>query len=125
MLRQFSSGRNRRCPRCGVDMESRQLTREVRVEVCLKCQGMWLDHGRLRSLVSVPISERSNPRDLLRAGPTEDPCPDCDLLLREREFPRGSGIFVAQCRRCAGMFMKKGVLDRIQEYLRRGRQGQL
>lgn len=39
------------CPRCGGLMDSEQVE-TVRVDVCLTCKGMWVDHGELEVLQS-------------------------------------------------------------------------
>ncbi|HJZ83905.1 MAG TPA: zf-TFIIB domain-containing protein [Polyangia bacterium] len=48
-----------RCPKCGNDLEEVVL-REVRIDKCFHCNGLWLDAGELDQLV-----ERSH--DDLRA----------------------------------------------------------
>ena len=37
------------CPKCGQDLEERSL-QEVKVDVCPKCEGIWLDRGELELL---------------------------------------------------------------------------
>lgn len=49
------------CPRCGISMH--KLTqRNVTIDVCPKCSGMWLDHGELNKLLEIKQSIASRGR---------------------------------------------------------------
>ena len=37
------------CPKCGHDLEERKLD-DVKIDICNKCEGMWLDKGELELL---------------------------------------------------------------------------
>ncbi len=40
-----------KCPKCGLDLETiHNKAAQVDVDVCVGCQGMWLDHGELERL---------------------------------------------------------------------------
>jgi Zn-finger nucleic acid-binding protein len=45
-------GRTLKCPKCGVEMESREYARcsQVMIDVCPSCHGIWLDKGELEAL---------------------------------------------------------------------------
>ena len=118
MYRQFSSLRKRLCPKCGVDMQNRRLTRSVRADSCPDCAGVWFDHGEIKGLLLGRITERAGRRDMLLADEVEWQCPDCRLPLLARELIRGSGLRVYQCRRCAGSFMENGSVSRLLELLK-------
>ncbi|GAF99523.1 unnamed protein product [marine sediment metagenome] len=67
-------------------MEGVRLTRYVTVDVCIQCDGMWLDHGELKELVNAQISERADPRTFSGADRTEFMCPDCSRALFKRRL---------------------------------------
>ena len=61
------SGRVLRCPKCDVEMESREYARcsQVLIDVCPRCRGVWLDRGEIQALEL--FFERSHlPADQLR-----------------------------------------------------------
>ena len=46
-----------KCPHCGMDLHT--LKRGVvDIDMCFHCQGIWLDKGRLETLMTRPIHER-------------------------------------------------------------------
>jgi Zn ribbon nucleic-acid-binding protein len=38
-----------KCPRCGADLKERQAE-QVKIDECVECGGVWLDHGELDQL---------------------------------------------------------------------------
>lgn len=49
-----------RCPSCGGDLCGVQKD-NVDVDVCIQCEGVWLDKGELMALLSTPQSSRPQP----------------------------------------------------------------
>jgi ribosomal protein L31 len=45
-----------KCPRDGSDLEER-VYRSVRIDVCPKCHGVWLDTGELEMVLHLPRAE--------------------------------------------------------------------
>jgi hypothetical protein len=45
-----------RCPRDGGDLEERAF-QNVRIDVCPKCHGVWLDTGELEMVLHLPRAE--------------------------------------------------------------------
>jgi len=114
MYRRFSSLRERRCPQCGVLMESRGVTPKVRAEFCPECEGAWFDHGELKELLSGRITERFGKHSLETASPTDMACPDCAEPLLRRDLFLKSGVMINQCRRCSGSFVDNGNRARLK-----------
>ncbi len=117
MYRHLTSARRRVCPRCGAATESRSLAHKVTGDVCRECNGVWLDHGELKKLLRARVSERAHPRILLNADRTDSRCPGCGVQLLRREFTPGSGVVIEQCSRCAGIFLDRRELARLQDFL--------
>jgi Zn-finger nucleic acid-binding protein len=94
------------CPRCDVGMLLLHF-KEVEVDYCDRCRGIWLDAGELETLLRTTGSQTNDPflRLLDQAG-TPSPaarclCPRCDSKLNEftasdlvlDHCPRGHGLW--------------------------------
>ncbi|NQU10515.1 zf-TFIIB domain-containing protein [bacterium] len=85
------------CPTCDQALMIVHL-REVEVDVCPQCHGLWLDEGELEQLLETP-STPAGTGDLLdqldaRPGPLPADrhlCPRCDRPLQEVAIPGRSG----------------------------------
>ena len=51
-----AAARRLHCPRDGGDLEER-VFRNVRIEVCTRCHGVWLDTGELEMVLHLPRAE--------------------------------------------------------------------
>ena len=49
-LKQERSAHYMKCPKCGGDLAERDL-RNVKIDQCTDCQGVWLDKGEIEMLV--------------------------------------------------------------------------
>jgi ribosomal protein L31 len=54
--RRAEAARHLHCPRDGSDLAERAF-RNVRIEVCPKCHGVWLDTGELEMVLHLPRAE--------------------------------------------------------------------
>ena len=94
------------CPRCDVSMFLLHF-KEVEVDYCERCRGIWLDAGELEQLITTTGSDIHDPflRLLDQNGsPSEAArclCPRCDRKLHEftvnhlvlDRCPRGHGLW--------------------------------
>ena len=53
------------CPRCVASVLEERRRDDVEVDVCPKCQGVWLDHGEMAKLLTAELAERRE-RELVR-----------------------------------------------------------
>ncbi len=53
------------CPRCVASVLEQRRREDVEVDVCPKCQGVWLDHGEMAKLLAAEVAERRE-RELVR-----------------------------------------------------------
>ena len=53
------------CPRCVASVLEERRRDGVEVDVCPKCQGVWLDHGEMAKLLAAEVAERRE-RELVR-----------------------------------------------------------
>ncbi len=94
------------CPKCDIGMFLLHF-KEVEVDYCECCRGIWLDHGELKALIETTGSDAPDPflRQLEQTG-TPSPrshclCPRCDSKLHEftvnklvlNRCPRGHGLW--------------------------------
>jgi len=110
-----------RCPECRSDLVRRELT-TIPVDQCGDCEGIWFDSGELDSYrvslgkgsnVGVEVAGKFEPD--CSASPLD--CPSCGIQsLREGKF---HDYVVAQCARCAGLFIGKWELSRMSANLGR------
>jgi Zn-finger nucleic acid-binding protein len=108
------------CPRCrDVSLEEIEVG-DVPLDRCPRCAGLWLDHGE--------IVEIAGPGKSLKALESMVPpsdheirsmaCPRCpDVLLRRVEVgdEKGSPKIVFRCVSCAGTWLDRGELKRIED----------
>ena len=45
------------CPRCNIDME-KLVKKDVVIDICKKCKGMWVDAGELEKLAEIAKEEQ-------------------------------------------------------------------
>ena len=66
---------HRDCPTCDVKLSAIPYL-EVPVEMCKKCRGFWVEHGRLGKL----LKAKRSPEQQLKAARVEWRCPYCDKV---------------------------------------------
>jgi Zn-finger nucleic acid-binding protein len=108
------------------------LLQDVEVDVCPKCQGVWLDNGEVRRLVRhLSVPEFSSVDELFKAwevserqGTTpidfwvEDKltCPKEGAQMQKHYFA-GSHIGVDHCLICKGFWLDGGELQAVARYV--------
>lgn len=111
------------CPRCKTPTEERDLE-HVRVDVCPRCEGMFLERGELNrlaptdgdlELASVEHDDHLHPdiRPPVR-------CPRCiDPLMQKVDLARETDVVLEHCERCGGFWLDGRELDRVRAVVRR------
>ncbi|MHC4146589.1 MAG: zf-TFIIB domain-containing protein, partial [Planctomycetota bacterium] len=69
------------CPKCKVAKltKRRAKAKDVVVEYCRKCRGVWFDRSELGEIMPVAIKELEVPGDAQKD--VECPCPKCNYAL--------------------------------------------
>ncbi len=94
------------CPRCQDRLKTR-VQGEFRLQHCLGCGGLWIDHDAFRRI----LENRGNHKSmatLLGKTPALDkaparrpvaylPCPHCGQLMHRRNFASRSGVIIDEC----------------------------
>jgi Zn-finger nucleic acid-binding protein len=107
------------CPKCDVALLLARL-RDVEVDLCHRCRGLWLDAGELASLMRATGANRDDPllRFLDQAGrvPPGRPhlCPRCDRRLQEIVVEhQGKTLTLDRCSRGHGLWFDAGELEQL------------
>ncbi|HCE47020.1 MAG TPA: hypothetical protein DET40_26020 [Lentisphaeria bacterium] len=107
---------NLKCPKCGICELEPQVHDGVNVELCSKCNGVWLHKGELNKIAhphegdleycSVDHIEEDRISDFY--------CPSChDIKLKKVNFISYSEIILEYCTKCEGIWLDRGELDAI------------
>ena len=106
------------CPRDGTVMENVQSV-GVRIERCLKCEGLWIDESELARVAEADIIEkRATRRD--DAAPATMDCPRCGAPCHESWVAR---VCVDRCSACGGAWLDGGELSEATRVDGSGREG--
>ncbi len=102
-----------RCPHCEQPTLGEEQTRQsVVIDVCSRCQGVWLDRGMIYEFSDQPQALEAALGDGLRdRTPTEHRCPRCETALQRGRLPDRDAA-VEQCPTCGGLWMAAGELER-------------
>lgn len=97
------------CAACGAQTQL-IFIRDVELDACTSCQGLWFDEGELEKV----SGER--PRFSPLSGGSGRDCPRCAFRMRTGLIQRN--LQVENCRPCEGYFLDAGELERlVQEEL--------
>ncbi len=113
----------RTCPRCQMDLEA-VSENGVEVDVCRRCNGLFLDRGEMAKLVPTSkgdIEYCTESDDVVEDMKQDDHpcvCPSCtDNTMRKVEFLSYSEVILDFCDECGGFWLDGGELERIRAEL--------
>lgn len=110
-LREHPAASDRVCPECERRMAMVRVG-DVKVDACLRCEGVFFDPGELKSLTGL---QRDVPGDRLASRPSGRLCPACREAMTEQVFLRPYNLLVDRCPRGHGVYLEKGELKRAFE----------
>lgn len=106
------------CPVCKNAMIVLEL-REVEIDYCTECNGIWLDVGELELLLGDGEKSRALISSFDKAGQTgEKPrkCPICDKKMEKVAVGKGEpALLVDRCAKGDGLWFDRGELSEIVE----------
>lgn len=112
------------CPLCKCPLEETDFRGEA-IDVCPRCQGMWLDRPQYEKLTSArsALLDETIPYAYAR-GPMETrahylPCPRCRGLMVRQNFRGASGVIIDWCGEHGAWFDEKE-LERIRAFVANG-----
>lgn len=88
--------------------------REVEIDYCPQCKGIWLDTGEINRVMEAAHEKLKIPR---KAEPSLRTCPQCQVSLLEFNYP-DTLVPVDGCRQCGGLWLDAGELKEM-EHVRR------
>ncbi len=92
-----------KCPKDGNEMEDREID-DVRLDICNKCNGIWMDWGELGKLSRNTVTEH----EMISRGKSRIYCPKCRANMRKMDL---HSVIVEECR--CGMFFEKGEAKKL------------
>ncbi len=106
------------CPVCKNAMITLEL-REVEIDYCIDCGGIWLDAGELELLLGEPEKAKQLLDSFkIDSGSTEKPrkCPICRKKMQKVIVGSSKPtLLIDRCRRADGLWFDKGELHDIFE----------
>lgn len=98
------------CPKCKSYMFAGRK-RDVQIDCCSFCGGIWLDPGELASITS---TEKDLPQEGQAESATDYPCPNCGDKLATRSYSNANPVMIDLCVKCKGVYLDKGELQKIE-----------
>ena len=104
------------CPKCETRQLEERNVKEVRVDRCPQCHGIWFDEFELpRLLESAPNDvkslRRGRERDAFNQQKSE--CPRCGKGLLRVKSAANPTIVVESCPDCRGVWLDGGEFDQL------------
>ena len=110
-----------KCPHCKVALAERKY-RDLEVDHCPQCQGLWLDFDEMELLEDSANKEdvQKGTRDYARRA-SDLPCPHCDALMDIFNY-RAHNLPIEHCPNGHGYWLDKGEEERVLELMKQPRQ---
>ena len=116
-----------KCPNCLEESFITKKYESVEIDLCKKCQGIWLDNGELKLIVENRVTEFSQKQinDTISysfAGvPKKErdkkrPFPKCRHTLKAINYAVDSGIIIDICPQEHGIWFDHFELEKVQEF---------
>ncbi|HZV04849.1 MAG TPA: zf-TFIIB domain-containing protein [Gemmataceae bacterium] len=104
------------CPRCKIPLLTEHHG-EIVMTCCEHCGGHWMDPEDLRAvldLIRLPVHGRAVRMGVDLTDVREDAaCPYCGVPMEPFNYAGDSGIILDKCRRCGGLWLDSGDLERV------------
>ena len=118
------------CPRCLSNSKEVELQKSVlhgiEIDVCNSCGGIWFDKLELSEAISLSKEEVTNFYNKLSNLSVDNKpverdlvlnCPKCNVEMNKYRYMYTSSIYIDSCDRCEGIWLDKGELLSILNYL--------
>ncbi len=106
------------CPRCSVKLHEVGMgaTSKVKLDVCPRCHGLWLDKGELdRMDESIWANVEEHPFHVSEDDHKQTSCPKCTIDLNPVSPADFGDVIVDRCPTCEGFWLDHGELDRMRD----------
>jgi Zn-finger nucleic acid-binding protein len=101
-----------RCPQCEDQiLETFNVKgKNVQIEQCNQCKGMWLDAGELAQITQHAQADQPIDGDMIKS---KRYCPQCDSRLWTFAYPE-TNIKIETCVSCHGLWLEQGEIEQIK-----------
>jgi len=110
------------CPKCKVELKEFS-SGSLRLDKCGSCGGVWFDKSELKKVIDDRDKDLDwvhldlwNKKEKFAAKNGKKVCPFCKKILLMLQYDH-SGIEVDICVACGGIWLDKGEMEKIVDYL--------
>ena len=103
------------CPRCWVELKEKEeeiLGPNIRIDICPKCNGIWLDHGELKKMIKDKEVTDYLTKDIGLKSRSPLICPRCRNLM---DLEKAENVEVDVCLYCKGVWLDAGELEGLKD----------
>ena len=103
------------CPRCWVEMKKEEINilgPNVIIDVCPKCQGIWLDDNELKKILGDRKLANYLTKHIGTQSKSKLVCPRCGGLM---DLEYAEDVEIDVCLNCHGSWLDCGELERLKE----------
>lgn len=115
------------CPHCKININTITV-KDIDIDICPSCYGVWLDKDEILRLVEINRNElklidneeeidSEDKNKVEKLYENEIECPRCNKLMQKFPYAGSSDIIIDSCRNGCGIWLDKGEILRIAEYL--------
>jgi Zn-finger nucleic acid-binding protein len=93
------------CPRCWVELKEKEeevFGPDIRIDICPKCNGIWLDSGELKKMIKDREVSDYLTKDIGLKSRSPLICPRCRSLM---DLERAEDVEVDVCLHCKGVWL--------------------
>ena len=111
------------CPRCWVEAEKNEVEifgPNIIIDVCPKCNGIWLDPGELGKLLKDRKMTEYLTKDIGTQSKSQLVCPRCGGLM---DIESAEDTEIDVCLTCRGVWLDAGELEDLKTKSREGFHG--
>lgn len=99
--------------------------REVQLDDCPQCGGIWFDDGELKKLQAIgdelslhSLEGQAKPdKDVITSELEAKLCPICNERLTPYRYMYSSDVLLDECDECYGVWVQDGELEKMAQYL--------
>lgn len=102
------------CPKCWTQMETREeeiFGPNVRIDICPKCNGIWLDGGELKKMLKDREVSDYLTKDIGLKSRSPLICPRCRSLM---DLEKAEDVEVDVCLKCRGVWLDAGEMSGLK-----------
>lgn len=121
-----------KCPKCGAALNKVKIktrpeyggdvlkdaeeTREIEVDQCLSCNGIWFDQNELQQYLSEKLIILDSPpiEKYETYNKKAGLCPRCQTEMAKKPSPKDKSIIMDICEKCNGVWLDGSELDKLE-----------